>query len=221
MNNLKPITLVALITAFGIASFTVNAGQIYRFKDESGVTTMSKILPPHAAQNGYDILDEKSFRLIEQVKPALTPEQIIEEEKQIAAQKEAERLAETAEKERKEQLRQETIYNNNLLASYQSEQDLLRAKATQITYLFSQLSKTEDFVTKNNAKLHQLQQQAAETEISGKSISTNFQMRLDAVQQELENNHAEIKRLKSEIKNRDSQFSTDLIRLRELLSSKQ
>ena len=221
MNSLKSITLIALITALGITSFAASAGQIYRFKDESGVTTMSKILPPHAAQNGYDILDDKSFRLIEQVEPALTAEQIVEEDMRIAAEKEAERLAELAEKERKEQLRQETIYNNNLLASYQSEQDLLRAKATEITYLFSQLSKTEDFVTKNNKKLHQLQQQAAEIEISGKSISANFQMRLDAVQQELENEHAEIKRLKSEIKNRDSQFSTDLTRLRELLSSKQ
>ena len=221
MNISKSITFVALITAFGITSFAASAGQIYRFKDESGVTTMSKILPPHAAQNGYDILDDKSFRLIEQVDPALTSEQIIEEEKRLAVEKEAERLAEIAEKERKEQQRQEIIYNNNLLASYQSEEDLLRAKATQITYLFSQLSKTEDFVAKNNEKLHQLQQQAAETEISGKSISVNFKKRLDAVEQELENNHAEIKRIKSEIQARDSQFSTDLIRLRQLLSSKQ
>ena len=221
MNISKPITLVALITAFGISSFATNASQIYRFKDESGVTTMSKILPPHAAQNGYDILDDKSFRLIEQVDPALTPEQIIEEEKRLTAEKEAARLAKIAEEEQKEQQRQETIYNNNLLASYQSEEELLRAKATQITYLFSQLNKTEDLVTKNNEKLHQLQQQAAETEISGKSISTNFQMRLDAIEQELENEHAEIKRLKSEIKNRDAKFAVDLIRLRELLSSKQ
>ncbi len=221
MNISKPITLIALLTAFAITSFAASAGQIYRFNDESGVTTMSKILPPHAAQNGYDILDDKSFRLIEQVAPALTPEQIIEEEKRLAAEKEAGRLAKISEKKRKEQQRQETIYNNNLLASYQSEEDLLRAKATQITYLFSQLSKTEDFVAKNNEKLHQLQQQAAETEISGKSISVNFKKRLDAVEQELENNHAEIKRIKSEIQARDSQFSTDLIRLRQLLSSKQ
>jgi hypothetical protein len=182
---------------------------------------MSKILPPHAAQNGYDILDEKSFRLIEHVEPALTPEQIIEEEKRITAQQESDRLAEIAEKTRQEQLRQKIIYNNNLLASYQSEQDLLRAKDTELTYLKNLQTKTENFLAKNTEKLHQLQQQAAEIEISGKSITANFQKRLDAVQQELDQNHAEIKRLQSEIKTRDLQFDTDLINLRELLSSQQ
>ncbi len=220
MTNLKPLTFIALAIVFCSTSFAASAGQIYRFKDESGVTTMSKILPPHAAQNGYDVLDDKSFRLIENIEPALTPAQIIEEEKRIAAQQEADRLAKIAEKERREQLRQQTIYNNNLLASYQSEQDLLRAKDTELTYLKSQLTKAEKFLSNNTEKLHQLQQQAAETEIGGKSITTNFKKRLDAIQQEIENNHAEIKRLHSEIQTRDLRFDNDLVHLRKLLSSK-
>lgn len=179
---------------------------------------MSKVLPPYAAKTGYDILDDRSFRLIEHVDPELTDEQIIEEEKRIAAEKEAQHQAELAEKARKEALRQQAIYDNNLRASYVSEQDLLNAKDVELTYLNNMLDKTIDHKNKNEERLRELEQQAADAELAGKKVTENQQKRMTAAQTEIANDQKEIERLNQEIEQRTKQFDSDLERLRELLA---
>ena len=78
-TSTKFICLGLFLTLTSLAS---QAGQVYRFKDDSGVKTMSKTLPPYAAQQGYEILDDTSLRVIEKVAPALTKEEIAEFKRQ-------------------------------------------------------------------------------------------------------------------------------------------
>lgn len=217
MTQFTPLKLVTALLLI-LASSQVFAGHIFRYQDESGVTTMSKFLPPQAAQNGYDVLDDKTLRLIERVEPALTAEQIIEEEKRIAAEKEAQRLAEKEQQQQQEQLRQQAISDNNLRASYGSEQDLINARDTEITYLNNLLDKTKAHKDKSQTRLGLLQNNAAEAELSGKKISVNQQKRIDAAQQEINNAEMEINRLENEISQRSQQFDKDLARLRELFA---
>lgn len=82
-----------LATLFVLIS-PATAGKLYRFPNEEGVPTLSRNLPPSASQKGYDILDDKTLRLLEHVEAALTQEQIIEFEKQQQLEKEAQRQAE-------------------------------------------------------------------------------------------------------------------------------
>ena len=70
-TSTKLICLSLFLTLTSLAS---HAGQVYRFKDDSGVKTMTKTLLPYAAQQGYEILDDTSLRVIEKVAPALTEE---------------------------------------------------------------------------------------------------------------------------------------------------
>lgn len=217
MTQLKPLHL-----AIGLLLISVNAellaGQIFRYQDESGVTTMSKVLPPYAAKNGYEVLDDRTFRLIEKVRPELSVEQIVEEEKCLESEREAIRQAKLAEKERLEKIRQQEIYDNNLRASYGSEQDLLNTKDVDIGNLNNLLAKTKTHKDKNEQGLRKLEQQAAEAELAGRKISKNQQKRINTMQAEIANSEMEIERLGKEIEERAKQFDQDLQRLRELLA---
>ncbi|MDT8371662.1 MAG: DUF4124 domain-containing protein [Gammaproteobacteria bacterium] len=216
----KTSTHYFLLSLLLLVSQQLSAGTIYRFIDDSGIITMSKSLPPYAAQTGYDILDDKSLRLIKHVDPALTPEQIAEKQHQLAQQKEAERLAAEQAKQQQAQRRQQMIADNTLLTSFQSEQDLLNARDADLDYRQTELDKAISHLENSKIKLQQMQQEAAEQELSGHPISVNMNKRLNAVTQEINHDEQNIKRLKHDIEQLTKQYEHDLERLRQLLERK-
>ncbi|MBE0439983.1 MAG: DUF4124 domain-containing protein [Gammaproteobacteria bacterium] len=220
MKYIKTIAHSFLLCLLFTASQQLSAGTIYRFIDDNGIITMSKSLPPYAAQTGYDVLDDKSLRLIKHVDPALTPEQIAEKKRQLALQKEAERLAAEQAKQLQAQRRQQMIADHTLLTSFQSEQDLLNARDADLDYRQTELDKAISHLENSQIKLQQMQQEAAEQELSGKSVSVNMNKRLNAVMQEINHDEQNIKRLKHEIEQITKQYGHDLERLRQLLERK-
>lgn len=189
------------------------AANLYRFTDDNGVKTMSRILPPSAAQKGYDILDSQTLRLIERVKPALTDDEIVtfelQQEKEKAA---AEKAAIAEEKANKERQKQAT-YDKNLLASYSSEGALTRARDSEVNY-------RKDLIVKNTAKqkeldasLSLLQQKAADRELSGLKLSSNLKKRLSGNQRASNSNQQAIKDLEEEIVTLTKKFDGELARL--------
>ena len=215
-TSTKFICLGLFLTLTSLAS---QAGQVYRFKDDSGVKTMSKTLPPYTAQQGYEILDDTSLRVIEKVAPALTKEEIAEFERQQEAEKKQQRLAQIEAEKEKERRRQAILYDANLKASYRTEDELLKKRETELLYFQNQIDKTELNLKRNKEKLHQFQQQAADIELSGRAVTGNLKKRLVATEQEINNNHLELERLKTENKASIEQFDRDLIRLRQLLNT--
>jgi hypothetical protein len=213
------ITHAFLGTILITTSLIVNAGQVFRFQDKNGVITMSKTLPPYAAQKGYDILDDTTMRVIEAVAPALTKAEITEYNRQQAAHKEQQQLAVTEAKKQAERHRQAMLYDNNLRARYRSEEDLLEKRETELLYFQNQIDKTNADLTRNNDKLHQFQQQAANIELNGRSIDGNLKKRLIATEQEINNNKRELTRLTAENKASIIQFDQDLLRLKQLLGT--
>ncbi|RKZ97640.1 MAG: DUF4124 domain-containing protein [Gammaproteobacteria bacterium] len=214
-NFSKPIGIALLLS---IISLPIYPGQLYRYLDSDGVLTISKRLPPYAAQKGYDILDEKSLHLIDRVAPALTAKQISTLEHQLAEQKEANRLAEIAAKEELDRNKKQYIYDQNLIARYQSEQDLIEARDVDLSYRKTQIEETTKKLSQNKKNLYQLQQQAAERELSGRALSANLNKRLTATQNSILNNETDLERLKMEVKQLTIQYEADLVRLKQLLS---
>ena len=212
----KPIGIAILLS---IINLPIYAGQLYRYPDSDGVLTISKRLPPYAAQKGYDILDEKSLSLIKQVAPALTAKQISELERQLAGQKETNRLAEIAAKEELDRNKKQYIYDQNLIARYQSEQDLIETRDADLSYHKIQIEETTKKLSQNKNNLYQLQQQAAERELSGRALSANLNKRLTATQNSILNNKSNLKRLKVEVEQLTIQYEADLTRLKLLLAS--
>ena len=213
------ITHAFLGTILITTSLIVNAGQVFRFQSENGVITMSKTLPPYAAQKGYAILDDISMRVIEEVAPALTKSEITEYNRQLAADKEQQQLAVIEAKKQAERHRQAMLYDNNLRASYRSEEDFLKKRETELRYFQNQIGKTQAYLTRNNDKLHQFQQQAANIELNGRNVGGNLKKRLIATEQEINNNKTELTRLTAENKASILQFDQDLLRLKQLLGT--
>jgi FtsZ-binding cell division protein ZapB len=211
----------AFCSALILISLSADAGQVFRFQDKNGVITLSKALPPYAAQKGYDILDDNSLRVIEKVAPALTKAEIDEYNRQQAAQKEQQRLTAIKAKEDSERRRQALLYDNNLRASYRSEEDLLKKREAELLYFQNQIDKTNTYLERNSAKLHQFQQQAAEIELGGRTVSGNLKKSLIAIKQEIHNNQLELERLTRENEETIKQFDRDQQRLKALLGGKQ
>jgi hypothetical protein len=210
-----------IITCLGLFLALTNlpsyAGQVYSFKDRNGVKTMSKTLPPYAAQRGYEILDDASLRVIEKVAPAPTKDEIAEYDRQQMAEKEQKRLAAIEAKNEKERHRQAMLYDANLKASYRTEGELLKKRETELLYFQNQIEKTKLNLKRNKDKLHQFQQKAANIELSGLVVTGNLKKRLVATEQEIKNNYGELERLSTENKASIEQYDQDLNRLRELL----
>jgi len=200
-------------------SLSAYAGHVFRFQDSHGVITMSKTLPPYAAQKGYEILDDTSLRVIEKVAPALTKAEIDEYTRQQTALKEQQRLAEIEAQNERERQRQAVLYDNNLRASYRSEADLLKKRETELLYFQNQIDKTQAYLNRNNDKLREFQQQAADIELSGHAVSGNLKKRLIATEQEINNNQIELKRLTDENEATHQRYDNALIRLKQLLNS--
>lgn len=179
------------------------AAQLYRFIDDNGTPTLSKTLPAEISQQGYDILDEKSMRLIQRVPPALTASQITEQQQ-----------AEQAAKIAAESQRKQAIYDHSLKTRYQSEQDLLNARDRDLQQRESQLATLKEKRRDFYQRLHQTQQQAAENELSGISLSENMKNRLHTTQQELTNNQQRIEQLQAEINDLTRVYEQDLQRFR-------
>lgn len=217
---MKTNTSTSLICAgllFALTSIPSHAGQVYRFKDHNGVKTMSKTLPPYAAQQGYEVIDINSLRVIEKVAPAPTKAQIAEFDRQKEAEKEQKRLAEIEAKKEQERRRQAMLYDANLKASYRTEDELLKKRETELLYFQNQIDKTESNIERNQQKLYEFQKQAAEIELNGRTVAGNLEKRLVATEQEIKNNEIELTRLIEENKVSIQQYDQDLLRLRELL----
>ncbi len=211
----------SFLLSFCLATSHVYAGQLFRFNDDSGTPTLSKTLPPEVAQQGYDILDDKTMRLLERVPPRLSEAELAEQAERQAAEQAAQQTAEAEAKQTAALRRQQSLHDQNLLNIYQSEQELLDARDKDLSYRKDRLNVLRKKRPLLEQRLATMQQQAAEKELSAAPITENLQKRLTAAEQELRNNQLIIHQLETEIQMLSQQYKQDRHRLNELLSVRQ
>jgi chromosome segregation ATPase len=200
--------LIVLTFLLSIISLPSHAGKIYRFLDKDGVSTLSKVLPPYAAQQGYDILDDKTYRLIEHV---LT----LEESSKINA--EETRIAKIKEDEKQQKL-ERLINDRSLLDRYPDDRVMIKARNTDLAFINKQIEDVKEHQQAKRNELHKLQQNAAESELSGQTVNTGIEKNMAAARGEIANDKVLINRLQAEYKQTVAQYEADLARLRELLN---
>jgi hypothetical protein len=222
MRKLNFYTVSLLALALSLSSLPSYAGKIYRFHDENGISTLSKTLPPYAAQQGYEILDDKSFRVITRV---MSKKESIEEiNAQQAAvpekQKEQQQLRQEQlkQEQRKRLEKEQKIVDQNLLDIYPSIQDLIKTRDEYFSYINKQIADTNAQHDYLQQKLHQLQQAAAEQELSGKAVSNKLNEKIEAAQKDIVDNELHLENLQNDNLSSSHQYEHDLIRLRQLQS---
>lgn len=197
-------------------SFNAYAGQLYRFPDENGVLTLSRSLPPEAAQKGYDILDDKNMRLIERVPPAPTEAEIAAMEAEQAQEQERRKQAEIEAKKAEKQREIQARRDRTLLMTYSTEAELIAARDTDIGYREEKIKQHQAKLPGLQSRLEAVQKEAADRELSGGKITTNMQKRLDAAQEEIQVRKQAIRQYQAEIETLSEQYEQDLQRLRSL-----
>lgn len=205
-----------LFLFFCLFSLSVSAGQLYRFPDENGVMTLSTSLPSAAAQKGYDIIDAETMRLIERVPAALTEQELLEQAAQQKVEEQARLQAEVQAKQAEEARQAQQAYDKTLLITYRSEADLIRARDSDIAYRQEQIEMHQQKLPDLKQYLYQLQNEAAQRELSGAKITANMQKRLDAAKEEIQVRQQAINDLKAEITQLESKYDHDLKRLKYL-----
>ena len=212
---IRSMTQIQLLVALLLLSLTMPAmaGKLYRFSGEGGVITISRNLPPSAAQGGYDILDGKSLQVIEHVEPALNPEEIAEKERLYLEY----RQIEVAEQQAQQQLKQQEIDDKNLLLQYPTEQDLIDQRDSEVESSQLIIKSAEDNQDQLEQQLVTLQQQAADQELNGLDVNEELTQQLHVTQQEIESNDETINQLNNELAILTEKFSEDQIRLQQLL----
>lgn len=206
---------IALVLLFAFTA-TSQAAQLYRFTNEEGVQTLSHSLPPDAAQNGYDILDDKTMRLIERVPPALSAEEIADLEAKEAEEAERQRQADLAAKEAEKQRQKQALDDQTLLISYSSEADIIAARDRDINYRKEQIALLSAKLPQLRESLKKVQKDAAERELSGGTVTTNMQKRLNAAQEEIAVREQAIEIYEAEIEELNAKYNADIERFRVL-----
>jgi predicted RNase H-like nuclease (RuvC/YqgF family) len=133
--------------------------KLYRWVDKDGKVHFDDALPPEAVGQARDEFNPNSGNKIGQVARALTPE---ERTKLAADQKAAAATAAAAN----QQQRMETV----MLASYETESDLIRAYNERIGLLKSSLQSTDVSIRNMRKTLADLLARASETELGHRKV---------------------------------------------------
>ena len=141
---------------------------------------------------------------------------MLEQAAQQKVEEEARLQAEAQAKQAEEARQAQQAYDKTLLITYRSEADLIRARDSDIAYRQEQIEMHQQKLPDLKQYLYQLQNEAAQRELSGAKITANMQKRLDAAKEEIQVRQQAINDLKAEITQLESKYDHDLKRLKYL-----
>ena len=181
------------------------AGQLYRYRDQNGELVVNSVLPPEAAQGGYDILSDSSMRLQKRVEPRLTPEQLAEQE----------RLKQVAEREAELQ-REQAAQDHTLLATYTTVDDLSKAREVKIEAVRAGMAVSELSLVNAQQTLSARIERAAEYERDGKAVPPPIGAKITQTRDSIARHEANLVRGRTQIDEIRSDFAGQIERFKKL-----
>ncbi len=199
----KFISRLVLAMVF-IAMPLATTAELYKYKNEDGVTVLDSHVPARYVKNGYTILS-LSGRVIEVVPRALTDAEIRARDRALAEQQQLDR-------ERREQ----EVADQNLLRLYSTPEDVIRARDDKLRSI-------ESFINTQNSNLRRLREQKrrlesslADIERSGGTISKERLDRIRSIEGRMLQIEKDVQAKHEEIEVLRSTYAADLKRVREL-----
>ena len=180
------------------------AAELYRYKNEDGVTVLDSHVPARYVKNGYTILSLDG-RVLEVVPRALTDDEIRERDRRLA---EEERLARVK--------RERQIADQNLMRLYSTPGDVVRARDSKIASIDSLIETQRGNVQRLESQKQQLEASLADIERSGGVIDKNSLARIRTIENRISQVESEIE---NKINERDAlmvSYAADLKRVQEL-----
>ena len=194
------------VLLLGIAiSQAAISGTLYRWTDEQGQRHMETIIPADDARLGYEVLDDRSFRVLKKVHRALTVEELA--------------IAEAAkEVERKKKIATEAAvrHDRTLLATYMSVDGMEMARNGQINTLNSIIESTERTRERLRSNLDDLIGSAASYERDGRKVPVSTEEDIEAVRGQILSQDNIIEENHQKQHTITAQFGADIERFKQL-----
>ena len=195
----RRIRYQALAVLLGGVAVGAEAGDLYRYVNDKGITVLDRSVPPRYVSRGYEVLDvDGRVKLV--VPAAPTPEE-----------REAARAAE------QEQQRRATA-DGTLLRLYSGVKDLDRAHGRQIQQIENLIATTEAGLLTLQTQRDELQSRAAAQERAGREVEPQILRELAEVEAEQGRMQRLITGNRTEIDAVNEAFASRRQRLQQLLA---
>ena len=204
LNRFSHPHWMAVLLCLSVTQATF-AGTLYRWTDEQGQRHMETIIPADQAKLGYEVLDDRSFRVLKKVHRALTAEELV--------------AAEAAKEiERKKQLAIEAAarHDRTLLATYMSVDGMEMARNGQINTLNSIIESTERTRERLKSNLDDLIGSAASYERDGRKVPASTVQDIEAVRAQILSQDNIIEENHDKQRTITKQFGIDIARFKEI-----
>lgn len=198
----KTITQLMLMTV--IAASSAASAELYKYKNEDGVTVLDSYVPARYVKDGYTILSLNG-RVLEVVPRALTDAEIWARDRQLAEQNRIDR-------ERREQ----KVADQNLLRLYSTPEDVVRARDTKLGSIESFVNTQSGNLRRLREQKRQLESSLADVERSGGTISQDVLDRISSIEGRMVQIESETQVKNEEMDVLRSNFAADLKRVLEL-----
>jgi len=183
-----------------ILPMSLNAAELYRFRDDEGTLVLSSAIPPHLVTKGYQVVNERG-RLLREVAPAPTQAEI---GKRVADKQAALDAAEQREWEEK------------LMLRYASPADVEFARDQRISAIETAIASTMLNIERLKQQQEKLEAQAATMERSGQPLSPVILQNLDIVKTQIREKNIEVSAWHREQETAGEEFSRILKKIGEL-----
>ena len=177
---------------------------MYKWVDDQGEIHYGNSVPPEFANKERRELNERG-RTVKLYDAARTPEEIAEVERLEAIRLEQERVA--AEEARKDHV---------LLATYSSEDDMLKTRDGKLSALEGLIQLTQRRIISMNNRMKQLTEDAADYERGGKPVPDVLTRQIENIRIQTTENESFILIKQQEQDEINMQFQKDITRFREL-----
>ena len=194
------VTAVAALIAF----VPTATAELYKYKNEDGVTVLDSHVPARYVKNGYTILSLDG-RVLEVVPRALTEEEIKERDAKLAEER---RLAQAQ--------REQEIEDQNLLRLYSTPADVIRARDTKLASIKGFINTQQGNIMRLESQKRQIESGLADIERSGGQISRETLDRIRSLDGRIAQLESDIRSKEEEITTLSASYAADLKRLKEL-----
>ena len=202
--RLSPRTVFATLLLFPLLYGSMAGAGLFKWVDDEGEVHYGDRIPPEYSDKERRKLNEQG-RTLKVYDAARTPEEIAEAERLEALRLEQEK--QDAEQQRKDHV---------LLATYSSEDDLLKTRDGKLASVEGLIQLTYRRIESMNLRMKQLTEDAADFERSGKPVPELLTRQIENIRIQTAENESFIVIKKQEQYEINERFQKDINRFREL-----
>jgi hypothetical protein len=202
--------LICLVLAWAGASLGVAQAavvELYRFENEDGVVVLARSIPPELVYKGYTVVSEDGT-VLRVVPRQLTPQEIVERDRGVAARK----AVEAGELDRAHK-------DEELARLYASTVDLVQARDRKVQSIEGAIAATQGNIERLKLQKRHLEEQAAERERAGKLPSPEILDNLTILSTQIADKEHELAMRRLEQQQIRQQFQEDIERFEVLFGS--